>query len=139
MSRNLIRSLVILSKLEQQAIDELRVKITILQNQIDAIQHALDAQQEKRQAEFKILATASQPSRTFSIYIENEEKKRQDAVESLRRFEGEYGELQDKLRDHYGTLKGYESLIEKKNQALVQEEKKAEQTILDEIALNRIK
>lgn len=130
-----MKSLKTLIRLQKQKVDELRRKMTVLENQ----KAQLIAQEKSLAAELeRELALASQQPEMggfFGDFAERIRRKREQVAGNIRQVDVHIADLQNMIRDAFGELKKLEISEERRKERLKREQEAKESAQLDEVAI----
>lgn len=124
-------------KVKQQALDELKRKITALENKKADIQKTIENLQAQLQAELEAASNMPEMTHLFADFSTHNKKRQEQLRVMQERTEREIERLSENVRGLFKEIKSYEILYKNWEKKRADKIAKRTQSELDDIALQR--
>jgi len=129
-----MKGLTTLIKLHKRTLDELRRKMSTLENEKDQLQQASLNLRKELENEMQVAKKQAQMSGFFGGFAKRIQKRQEEIAEETRELDKKMAKLNDEIIEAFAELKKIEIALENAKRRAAEEERRKETVLMDEIA-----
>ncbi len=129
-----MKGLATLIKLHKRTLDDLRRRMSSLENQKSQLQLASANLQKELEHEMQLAKKQVEMSGFFGDFAKRMQKRQDDIAQEIRSLDQQMKKLNEEITEAYGELKKFEIAQENAKHRADEEEQRKETILMDEIA-----
>jgi len=129
-----MKGLTTLIKLHKRTLDELRRKMSTLENEKDQLQQASLNLRKELENEMQVAKKQAEMSGFFGGFAKRIQKRQEEIAEETRELDKKMAKLNDEIIEAFAELKKIEIALENAKRRAAEEERRKETVLMDEIA-----
>ena len=128
------KGLATLIKLKKRDIDELKKRMSVLEDKRDSLLKQSQKLQDDLETEIRLAGELAGMGNFFGDFSNHIKKKRQKIAQDVVELTGRINKLTDEIDDLFGEMNKYEIAEERERQRMKKKKEKNQQQQLDEVA-----